>query len=206
MNRDNRGLLTPVALLCLVLLVFAGAAIAQFMAARWRSTLRVDADTEAANVLGSGVNIVDALATGVDDGTGASRTPEQACEALHATTALPSPDCTPPNPVLGTPAGAEYDTWTAWMSLPSRNGCVNNVLEGCWRARFAETAEAVQVTGRTAALAVPVWTITIQAAARCDALRAAARRHDLSWHLINGVVKAWAARPRQRQRSLRNCH
>ena len=29
--------------------------------------------------------------------------------------------------------------------------------------------------------------------ARVMTLRAAARRHDLSWHLINGVVKAWSA-------------
>ena len=169
-NRDARGQLMPVAVLALVLLVFASAAIAHITLASWKSTLSVDADNETANVLASAINIVDGLAIGLVDSTGASRTPEQACKALHATTALPSPDCTPPDPALGTPAGAEHDTWTRWMSLPGRDGCVNNVLEGCWRARFAETTEAVQVTGRTAALALPVWTITIQAAARCDAL------------------------------------
>ena len=103
--RDDRGMMLGIVIVIMVLLMFGTAAVAALMAASWRSTLRVDADTEAANVLGSAINIMDALATGVD-GTGASRTPEQACVTLHATTATPTPDCTPPDPALGIPAGA----------------------------------------------------------------------------------------------------
>ena len=39
--------------------------------------------------------------------------------------------------------------------------------------------------------------------ARVMTLRAAARRHDLSWHLINGVVKAWSAVLAEHRRSRR---
>ena len=34
-------------------------------------------------------------------------------------------------------------------------------------------------------------------------LRAAARRHGLGWHLINGVVKAWSAALAEHRRSRR---
>lgn len=150
-DRNDRGMMMPLVILLMVLLVFAGAAVTMAVTASWKSTLRVDADTEAANVLGAAENIVTTLATG--DGN----TPESACLLVHG--------LSPGNPC---PTGAT--DWTDWMPLPSRGGCINNVLEGCWRARFGETTEAVQVTGRTAALTLPVWTITIQAAARCDAL------------------------------------
>ena len=163
-NRDARGQLMPAAVLALVLLVFASAAIAHITLASWKSTLRVDADTEASNVLGSAINIVDALATGRHD-SGQIRTPEDACIALHT-------DYTDPSNLVPPPSCPTGPTdWTRWMTLPGNpDPCGTRVLEGCWRARFAETTEAVQVTGRTAALAVPVWTISIQAAARCDAL------------------------------------
>ena len=161
--RNSHGMMLGIVIVVLVLLMFGTAAVALLMAASWRSTLRVDADTEAANVLASAINIVDALATGRHD-SGLIRTPEDACIALHTNYTDPNMPVPPP----GCPTGPT--DWTRWMPLPGRDGCVNNVLEGCWRARFAETAEAVQVTGRTAALAVPVWTITLQAAARCDAL------------------------------------
>ena len=39
--------------------------------------------------------------------------------------------------------------------------------------------------------------------ARVMTLRAAARRHGLSWHLINGVVKAWSAALAEHRRSRR---
>lgn len=167
-QRDNHGLLMPIALLCLVLLVFSGAAIARIMAAQWRSTLRVDADNEAASVLASAVNIVEALSTGLDS-TGASRTPQQACEALHTTTATPTPDCTPADPATSTPAGAEHDAWTPWLSLPSRNGCDGNVLEGCWQARFSTRDIVVHLEGQ-AEQTLTGWEVLVRAAARCDLL------------------------------------
>ena len=157
-GRNDRGMLMPLVLLLMVLVVFAGAAVTAVAVASWRSTLRVDADTEAANVLASAENIVTALATG--DG----RDPESACLLVHGLS--PGDPC---------PTGAA--DWTDWMPLlpgvpgqPGGDGCVRSVLEGCWQARFARTTETVQVTGRTAPLTLPVWTIIIRAAARCDAL------------------------------------
>lgn len=167
-RRDCRGQLLPIAVIALVLLVFASAAIAHITMASWRSTLRVDADAEAANILASAINVVDGLATGLDS-TGASRTPQQACQTLHTTSANPTPDCTPPNPALGTPAGADHDVWTAWMSLPSRSGCDTNVLEGCWRAKFTSTDITVDLEGQ-AQQTLTGWTVELQAAARCDLL------------------------------------
>ena len=157
--RNNQGMMLGIVIVIMVLLMFGTAAVAQLMAASWRSTLRVDADTEAANVLASAENIVTTLATG-RDGT-ISRTPEDACAVFHNhAPSTPPSDCSAP-----------LTDWTAWMTLPGNpDPCGTRLLEGCWRARFAESTEAVQVTGRTAALALPVWTISIQAASRCDAL------------------------------------
>ncbi|MXY09262.1 MAG: hypothetical protein F4Z00_12450 [Acidimicrobiaceae bacterium] len=120
------------AVIALVLLVFASAAIAHITMASWRSTLRVDADTEAANVLGSAINVVDAVVVRYG--------PQQASTRIE----------------------------TGWHSLPGRDGCESQVLEGCWTAEFTEGTEQVVVPGRDTPVVLPVWRATIAAAARCD--------------------------------------
>ena len=155
--RDDRGMMLGIVIVVMVLLMFGTAAVAALMAASWRSTLRVDADTEAANVLASSVNIVDALATGVDS-TGASRTPERACKALHTDYTDPNNPIEPPSCPTG---------WTAWMSLPGRDGCDSNVLEGCWQAKFSTTIITVDLVGQQQQT-LTGWTVAVQAAARCD--------------------------------------
>ena len=50
-GRNDRGLLMPLVLVLLVLVVFAGIAVTMAVTAGWKSALRVDADTEAANIL-----------------------------------------------------------------------------------------------------------------------------------------------------------
>ena len=150
----------PAALLALVLLVFASAAIAHITLASWKSTLRVDADTEASNVLGSAINIVDALATGRHD-SGQIRTPEDACVALH--NHAPSDCSAPPT------------DWTAWMTLPGNpDPCGTRVLEGCWRARFTTTPITVDLEGQIQQ-SLTAWNVELQAAARCDLLPTASR-------------------------------
>ena len=131
-ERDCRGQILPLAVIALVLLVFASAAIAHITMASWRSTLRVDADTEAANVLGSAINVVDAVVGRYG--------PQQASTRIG----------------------------TGWHSLPDRDGCAVTVLEGCWTAEFATGTEPVTVPGRAALVPLPVWRVTVAAAARCD--------------------------------------
>ena len=58
-----------------------------------------------------------------------------------------------------------------WQSLPDRDGCAGTVLEGCWTAAFTTGVERVTVPGREATrtpVELPVWTVTVAAAARCD--------------------------------------
>lgn len=131
-TRDCRGQLLPIAVIALVLLMFASAAIAHITMASWRSTLRVDADAETANILASATNIVDAVVVRYG--------PQQASARIG----------------------------TGWHSLPDRAGCVGTVLEGCWTAEFTEDTEQVTVPGRVTPVDLPVWTVTVAAAARCD--------------------------------------
>ena len=55
------------------------------------------------------------------------------------------------------------------MSLPGRDGCDGNVLEGCWRARFSTTDIVVDLEGQTQQQ-LTGWNVDVQAAARCDLL------------------------------------
>ena len=151
-GRNDRGMLMPLVLVLLVLVVFAGIAVTTVAIAGWKSALRVDADTEAANILASAQNIIDTLVTGVDN------SPENACLLIHAEApSTPPSDCTAPP-----------TDWTAWMPLPSRDGC-NDVLEGCWRARFSTTDITIDLEGQQQQT-LTAWTVEVEAAARCDLL------------------------------------
>ena len=157
--RDNQGMMLGIVIVVLVLLMFGTAAVAALATASWRSTLRVDADTEAANVLASAINIVDGLAIGLDS-SARSRTPEDACVALHNhAPSTPLSDCSAPP-----------TRWTGWMTLPGNpDTCGTRVLEGCWRARFTITPITVDLEGQDAQT-LTAWNVDLQAAARCDQL------------------------------------
>ena len=147
-------MLLGIAIVSLFLFAMAGTAVAAIMAAHMRALVARDADSEAANTLASAENIVDALAMG------GGRTPEGACIEVH----------TDPNNLIA-PSSCPTDVtdWTSWMTLPGREGCVENVLEGCWTVRFSKSVQTVHVPGRTATpVELPVWTATVVAAARCD--------------------------------------
>ena len=124
--RNSHGMMLGIVIVVLVLLMFGTAAVALLMAASWRSTLRVDADTEAANVLASAINIVDALATGRHD-SGQIRTPEDACIALHTNYTDPNMPVPPPS----CPTGPTPDS--------ARVGCRCRAVrrmrqQRCWKA------------------------------------------------------------------------
>ena len=154
-HRNDSGMILGLAIVGLFLFAMAGTAIALVIAAHTRALLNRDADAEAANALASAENVIDALV--------ANDSPEGACEELHF-----NYPADPLNPPTGCPLGPT--DWTGWMSLPGRNGCESNILEGCWRAKFTTGIQEVQVPGRDTTVSLPVWTITVEAAARCDGL------------------------------------
>ena len=158
-HRNDSGMILGLAIVGLFLFAMAGTAIALVIAAHTKALLNRDADTEAANALSSAENVIGALVV--------NGNPEDACIALHTDYTDPSNPVPPPS----CPTGAT--DWTAWMPLPGRGGCRDTSLEGCWRAKFAESTQEIEVPGRSDTsdpVLLPVWTVTVEAAARCDTL------------------------------------
>ena len=154
--RDDSGVLLGMAILAMVILTIASVGAVLVIAVDWRATLNRDSAAKAATAAVSAEYLVDGLITAVG--------PEEARQQL-------TQPLSPPDPL--NPNARE----AVWRPVTGEAACI---AQGCWTATFECKVESAALLGLQTVVAgadcdnlthgseMPIWTVTITAAARCD--------------------------------------
>ena len=156
-SRDDSGVLLGMAILAMVILTIASTGVVLIVAADWRTTLNRDSGAEAAAAAVSAEYLIDGLITAVG--------PKTARDTLY------------PLDPLNPPTGRKAE-WRPIAGETTPRACL---AEGCWTVTFSCAVADARLLGLQAASTsatdcdnlvhgseIPVWTVTITAAAHCD--------------------------------------